>query len=83
MLEVFQLKEKALCGKFLPTITGDGADICSSTNTDSQCEFGLEIIDRDAINPLDGQPMLSSFIENADGAVKKKVFRGAQKLNVA
>ena len=83
MLEVFQLKEKALCGKFLSTIIGGGADICSSTNTARQCEFGLEIIDRDAMNPLDSQPMLSSFIENADGAVKKKVFRGAQKLNVA
>ena len=54
MLEGFQLKEKALHGDVLHVICGDGTDIYTSTNFASQCEFGIKVIDCDAINRLGG-----------------------------
>ena len=41
-----------------------------STNTLSQCLFGLKIIDADAINPLIGEPIIRSIIEDSDGEPK-------------
>ena len=58
MLDVFQLMEKALRGDLQFFVTGDGADLCSITNTASQSLFGSKIIDKDAINPVTGEPLL-------------------------
>ena len=79
MLDVFQLKEKAERGHLRFCITGDGADLCSSTNTASQCLFGLKLIDQDAINPISGEPLLCSFVANSDGEMRR-TYHGAQSL---
>ena len=77
MLDVFQLKEKALRGELMSALTGDGAAVCTSTNTASQSLFGFKLIDENAINPLTGLPLLCTVIEDEDGASRKS-FRGAQ-----
>ena len=71
MLNVFQLKEKAMRGKSPIYISGDSLYLCSSTNTATQCLFGLKVIDIDAINPLTGEPLLCSYIEDSDGESKR------------
>ena len=71
------MKEKALRGDLKFCVTGDGADLCSSTNTASQCLFGLKIIDNDAINPISGEPLLCSNCLDSNGE-SKLFFHGAQ-----
>ena len=79
MLDVFQLKEKALQGNLRYAITGDGAAVCTSTNTASQSLFGMKLIDTDAVNPLTGEPLLCSFIDDVeDGIPSRKVYHRAQ-----
>ena len=77
MLDVFQLKEKALRGDLQFCVTGDGADLCSSTNTASQSFFGLKIIDKDAINPVTSEPLLYLNYEDSNGEIKL-FYHGAQ-----
>ena len=81
MLDVFQLKEKALRGNLLYAITGDGAAVCTSTNTASQSLFGFKLIDSSAMNPVTGEPLLCSFIDDDgdhEGTARRRVFHGAQ-----
>ena len=58
MVEVFDLKEKALRGEVPFAITGDAAAVCTGGNEAGQCLFGLKPIDKDTKHLLSAMPML-------------------------
>ena len=55
MVEVFDLKEKALRGEVSFAITGDAAAVCTGGNEAGQCLFGIKPIGRDSNHPLTGK----------------------------
>ena len=77
MLNVFKFENKALQGNTAFGFAGDGAAVCTSTNTASQCLFGLKIVDTDAINPLTNKPLLCTEIVDEDG-ISRRSYCGAQ-----
>ena len=77
MVEVFDLKDKALRGEVAFAITGDAAAVCTGGNEAGQCLFGIKPIDKDAKHPLTSKPMLCQPIVDDDGCQRWE-YMGAQ-----
>ena len=71
MVEVFDLKEKALRGEVAFAITGDAATVCTGGNEAGQCLFGLKPIDKDAKHPLSAMSMLCQPVDDDDAVIKQ------------
>ena len=80
MIEVFDLKEKALRRDLLFAFTGDAAALSTGGTEAGQFLCGLKAIDQDAKNPLTGEPLLYKYVENDDG-ISKLTYHGAQSTN--
>ena len=77
MVEVFDLKDKALRGQVAFAITGDAAAVCTGGSEAGQCLFGIKPIDKDAKHPLASKPMLCQPVVDDDGCQRWE-YMGAQ-----
>mmetsp|Transcript_3932 Transcript_3932/g.5884 ORF Transcript_3932/g.5884 Transcript_3932/m.5884 type:complete len:197 (+) Transcript_3932:289-879(+) len=77
MIEVFDLKEKALRGEVSFAITGDAATVCTGGTKAGQCLFRIKPINQDAKHPLMGKPMLCRAVKYDDDCDRWEYF-GAQ-----